>query len=227
MPESTKHLRKITSFARRTGRKSPRQSNALTSLWSDYGLELKDGLIDFQTFKRPAPVILEIGFGMGKSLLAMAKAMPDYNFIGIEVHAPGIGSLLADLAEEGIDNVRIYCADAIEVLQHCIPDDSLSRVQIFFPDPWPKRRHHKRRLIQSSFVELVCSKLKMDGQLHLATDWENYAQHIMQVLSSIKLLKNHFGEQQFASTTARPSTKYEQRGRNLGHAVWELVFDRV
>ncbi len=219
-------MRLIRSFVRREGRMSMRQSQALETMWDRYGLVLAAGWVDLaKTFGRQGNTILEIGFGMGQSLLAMAKAAPETNFIGIEVHRPGMGALLADMEEQGISNIRVFCADAKDVLRECIADNQLDAVHIFFPDPWPKKRHHKRRLIQSSFIELVQSKLKPHGYLHLATDWQDYAMQMMRVVSAVKGLVNSYGDGQFAPRPSnRPLTKYEQRGQQFGHTVSDLIF---
>ena len=172
--------------------------------------------------------MLEIGFGMGQSLVAMAAAAPEKNFIGVEVHLPGVGRLLHSMEDEGVDNIRVYCHDAVEILNDCIDDASLDTVQIFFPDPWHKKRHHKRRLIQPDFVDLLCRKLKPGGVLHLATDWENYAEQMMEVLSANTQLRNQAGEGEFAPRPDhRPLTKFERRGERLGHGVWDLLFKKA
>jgi len=176
--------RTIKSFVRREGRMTPAQKQALDNLWSQYGLELTSNKIDFSSlFNNQFPTILEIGFGMGGSLLTLAQEHPKNNYIGIEVHRPGVGALLANIAVHNLTNIRIYCADAIEVLNQCIPDNSLAEIIILFPDPWPKKRHHKRRLIQPKFIELIHTKLQPNGLLHIATDWENYAEHIEQIIN--------------------------------------------
>lgn len=211
-------LKPIRSFVRREGRMTHGQKSAFAKLWSKYGLELTAGKIDFKIiFAQQAPIILEIGFGMGQSLLNMAREHPAQNYIGIEVHHPGVGALFAELAKQNLTNVRVYCADAIEVLQQCIYDYSLDQVLIFFPDPWPKQRHHKRRLIQPEFVKLIASKLTSGGFLHIATDWEDYAQYILKVVSQIK-------EFESTQSASRPITKFEQRGKRLGHKIWDLCF---
>lgn len=220
-------LRKIRSFVRRDGRMTDAQRLAIEKNWPKVGLSLQAGFVDFeQVFKRQASRILEIGFGSGHSLLAMAKAHPEQDIIGIETHQPGIGALLQQVELEQLTNVRVYYADAVEVLQQCIPDASLDIVQIFFPDPWRKRRHHKRRLIQPEFVGLVATKLKPNGEFHLATDWEDYALHMMRVLSAAEQFKNAAGVGKFAERSSqRPVvTKFERRGEMAGHGVWELLF---
>lgn len=208
-----------------------RQRNALEQLWPNYGLEVipNGPPLDLQgLFGNQSPCVFEIGFGMGQSLLEMAQSNPGINFLGVDVHRSGVGALLADIHEAGIDNVRLFCDDAVDVLSHSIPDNSLYRVQIFFPDPWPKRRHHKRRLISETFVRLVASKLVANGRLHLATDWEDYAQSILATLEASPLFRNLAGvEGGFSPKPAyRPATKYEQRGQRLGHVVRDIVFEK-
>lgn len=220
-------LRRIRSFVRRDGRMTEAQRTALATLWPQVGLELEKGACDFsQAFQREAPRILEIGFGSGQSLLAMAKAHPEQDFIGVETYQPGIGSLILGMQLEQINNIRIYYADAVEVLERCIPNQSLDVVQIFFPDPWQKRKHHKRRLIQTDFVNRLLNKLKPHGTLHLATDWEDYAVHMMAVLSGIPALTNLAGVNQYSNRSSqRPIiTKFEQRGKKCGRQIWELQF---
>lgn len=215
----------IKSYVRREGRMTPSQRHALSTLWLKYGLEMQTDINFEQIFGRKAEKILEIGFGMGQSLVAMSKAMPDKDFIGIEVHRPGVGALLAALEQHQLNNVRIFCADAVEVLKCCIPENYLDQIQIFFPDPWPKQRHHKRRLIQPEFITLVCDKLKVNSVLHLATDWQDYAEQMLQVLSNVTSCYNAAGVENYVSRPDyRPLTKFEIRGQKLGHKVWDLVF---
>jgi tRNA (guanine-N7-)-methyltransferase len=220
--------RPIRSYVLRTGRMTPGQQRAFDAHWSRWGLEHADGAPDFDAvFGRRGPRVLEIGFGMGQSLLAMAAAAPEKNFIGIEVHRPGVGRLLHAMADQGVDNIRVYCHDAVEVLRDCVTDASLDTVQVFFPDPWHKKRHHKRRLIQPAFVADLVRKLKKGGVLHLATDWQNYAEQMMEVLSAEPGLCNTCPPGEFAPRPAhRPLTKFELRGERLGHGVWDLVFER-
>ena len=221
-------LRTVKSFVLRTGRMTEGQKLAMEEQWPRYGLELADGMIDALTiFGRQAPLVFEIGFGMGGSLVEMARAHPEFDYIGVEVHTPGIGNLLKLADLEGLPNLRVYRADAKDVLQHCIPDGALSAVQIFFPDPWHKKRHHKRRLIQLAFVQELRKKLVAGGVLHLATDWEAYAQQMMEVLSTAAGWRNRFGAGTWAAEHDRPSTKFEQRGERLGHGVWDLVFEKT
>lgn len=229
MQPSTKPLRPVRSFVRREGRMTPAQRRALEEFWPRYGVLSGEHILDFAAlFGRPAAPILEIGFGNGDALLAMAGAHPERDFLGIEVHRPGVGRLLNGLAERGLDNVRIICDDAKEVLARQVPDESLGAVHVFFPDPWPKSRHHKRRLVQADFVELVRRKLVPGGHLHLATDWEHYADHMMGVMTSAPGFENTAGSKQYAPRPEqRPLTKFERRGQRLGHGVWDLIFRRV
>ena len=221
--------RRIRSFVLRTGRMTLGQRKALEDQWSSKGLELSDGVLDIQAaFGRAAPVVLEIGFGMGHSLVEMASVHSEKNFIGIEVHTPGVGKLL-QLAEEGsVNNIRVYSEDAIEVLNQCIPDESLDELLLFFPDPWHKRKHHKRRIVSSMFADLVRTKLKKQGVLHMATDWEPYAKYMLKVMTAQEGYDNIAGEGLFSERPeSRPVTKFEKRGERLGHGVWDLHFRKV
>ena len=219
--------RGIRSFVKREGKMTTGQSNAIHLLWPQYGVDLSDQLIELEAlFGRPAFTVLEIGFGNGLSLADMAERQPQQNFFGIEVHKPGVGSLLVQVKKRALENVRVSLDDAVEVLNRQIPDASLDRVQIFFPDPWHKKRHHKRRLIQAGFVATLVAKLKPGGVIHVATDWQNYAEHILEVLGNNRDLKNTVSD--YAPQPAyRPTTKYETRGERLGHGVWDLVFVRA
>ncbi len=218
---------RIKSFIRRIGRMTTAQKLALDTLWDKYRLDHLQSCDYVAVFGRKAPVILEIGFGNGESLAKMAEENPDKNYIGIEVHRPGIGNLLAQLERQGITNVRVFYHDAIEVLEECIPEHSLSAVHLFFPDPWHKRKHHKRRIVRPSFVKLVADTLMSDGYFHAATDWQHYAQHMLKVLSADKHFRNQSSDQHFCSRPSyRPLTKFEQRGLRLGHSVWDLIFMR-
>lgn len=227
-PEAPHH-RAIRSFVVRAGRMTEGQQRALTDNWPTYGLEMKNGPIDPATlFGDSRPVTLEIGFGMGDSLLEMAKRNPEKGFIGIEVHPPGVGRLLGRAAEEGVTNLRVYCEDAVEVLAQCIPDSSLAGLQLFFPDPWPKKRHHKRRIVQPAFAEAVRQKLSIGGTFHMATDWQPYAEHMMEVMSAAPGYRNQAGEGEYSPQPEwRPVTKFQRRGEKLGHGVWDLIFERV
>jgi len=224
-----KYIRKIRSFVKREGRLTKGQAAALERTWPRMGLTHEQGLLDLDTvFGRQAPTVLEIGFGMGKSLVAMAKAAPEKNFIGIEVHRPGVGACLMDAEEANLTNLRVYEHDAVEVLRDCIADNSLATVQVFFPDPWHKKRHHKRRLIQPEFVEALRNRLAVGGVLHLATDWENYAEHMLEVMSTASNWRNLAADNMYIPRPQeRPLTKFEQRGERLGHGVWDLKFERV
>lgn len=220
-------VRRIRSFVLRQGRMTVAQQSGLELHWPQKGLLRESGVLNIeQIFGRKAPVVLEIGFGMGTSLLQMAQAAPEKNFIGIEVHRPGVGKLLHDMADAGADNIRVYCDDAVDVLQQCIQDESLDAVQIFFPDPWHKKRHNKRRLIQPEFVQLLHRKLKKDGVLHAATDWQDYAEHILAVMQSAPGFRN-CAEKYAPRPEYRPKTKFEQRGERLGHGVWDIIFVKI
>jgi tRNA (guanine-N7-)-methyltransferase len=221
-------LRTVKSFVIRRGRMTESQETALSSLWSVYGLELTDGLIDPETvFGRSAELVFEIGFGMGEALISMAQANPQQDFIGVEVHPPGVGNVLRTIAEQELTNVRIYKTDAKDVLQQCIADKTLTKMQIFFPDPWHKTKHHKRRLIQQEFVQQLHAKLKVGGVLHLATDWQPYANQMLRVMQSAEGFRNCAGDKHWMTEHARPATKFEQRGQRLGHGVWDLMFERT
>lgn len=219
--ENGRPLRRIRSFVRRQGRLTKGQQHALDNIWPVMGVEFNDAPLDFAAlFGREAPVTLEIGFGMGASLVAMAKAKPEQNFLGIEVHSPGVGACLASAEEEGVQNLRVMCHDAVEVLHTMIPDNSLNMVQLFFPDPWHKARHNKRRIVQPPFAELVKSKLKLGGVFHMATDWEAYAEHMLEVMSSLEGYRNRSESNDYVPRPeSRPVTKFEQRGNRLGHGV--------
>lgn len=228
MTESVEHQRKIKSFVIRAGRMTTGQQRGWDQGWKKWGLQLEQGLIDPDAlFGRTAPVVLEIGYGMGLSLVAMAQAAPETNFIGIEVHRPGVGSLLNEAEQADLKNIRTYCDDAVEVIRRCIPENSLSRIQIYFPDPWHKKRHNKRRLVQPGFIELLRPRLMAGGVIHLATDWEDYAEQMMEVMTAAEGFVNQAGEYAFASRPSyRPETKFEKRGLHLGHGVWDLLFEK-
>lgn len=218
--------RPLRSFVIRSGRQTVAQQQAIEKYWSRYVIEDHLSPVDAeQVFSRKAPLVLEIGFGMGDSLAQMALSNPDRDYIGIEVHRAGVGKLINSIENDNIKNLRIYCFDAVEILANCIPDASLDLVQIFFPDPWHKKKHQKRRLIQTAFVLGLMRKLKAGGRIHLATDWQHYAEQMMDVLSAIDGLVNTAGKSQYAQNTARPETKFERRGSRLGHGVWDLMFE--
>ncbi|AZI52218.1 tRNA (guanosine(46)-N7)-methyltransferase TrmB [Pantoea agglomerans] len=227
--ENGRPLRRIRSFVRRQGRLTKGQQQALDTLWPVMGVEYQSEPVDLPAlFGREAPVTLEIGFGMGASLVTMAQNTPHQNFLGIEVHAPGVGACLAAAKEADVQNLRVMCHDAVEVLEKMIPDNSLRMVQLFFPDPWHKARHNKRRIVQVPFAELVMRKLKLGGVFHMATDWEAYAEHMLEVMNSIDGYRNQSEQQNYVPRPeTRPLTKFEQRGQRLGHGVWDLMFERV
>ena len=219
--------KRIRSFVRREGRLTPGQQNALDALWPRFGLCAENKLDPLQAFGHNAALTLEIGFGNGDSLASMAANDPQSDFIGIEVHRPGVGHLLIELDERELGNVRIYCHDAVEVLDHCIPDACLDRVLLFFPDPWPKRKHHKRRIVQPEFAGRIARTLKTGGLFHMATDWEHYARHMLGVMQSVPGFSNCDPAGGFSERPAyRPVTRFERRGKRLGHGVWDIIFQR-
>lgn len=217
----------IRSFVLRQGRMSDAQHRFLDEMMPRVGIDFRPEPIDLaQVFGRKAPQIVEIGFGMGQATAQIAQARPDDDFVGIEVHAPGVGGLCKLIEEGGITNLRIVQHDAVEVLRDMIPEASLAGVHIYFPDPWPKKRHHKRRLVQGPFVKLIASRLAPGGYLHCATDWEEYAHQMLEVLSAEPMLANT-AEGFAPKPDYRPLTKFENRGIKLGHGVWDVVFRKV
>jgi tRNA (guanine-N7-)-methyltransferase len=219
---------RIRSFIRRQGRITQGQQLALDNHWHNYCLDPNADYDFHQVFGRAAPLIVEIGFGAGDSLAKMAAANPENDYIGIEVHKPGVGHLMLLLDQQNITNVRIYCHDAIDIMEHKIKDNSLAGVHLFFPDPWPKKKHHKRRIVRPSFVELLTRKLQPDGYFHAATDWENYAENMLEVLSEGVGLSNASASGDYCERPEyRPLTKFEQRGIRLGHGVWDLIFRKL
>ena len=233
MTEELKH-RPIRSFVLRQGRLTVGQARALESGLPKFGVEYAPQLIDLaQIFERSdSKKVLEIGFGMGETTAHIAQHAAEIDFLGVEVHTPGVGALLKLIEELALTNVRVIQHDVVEVLNNMIADASLDGVHIFFPDPWHKKRHHKRRLIQADFVKLLCSKLKLGGYLHVATDWQEYAEWVLAVLQAEPLLKNTAvgaldGEPYAEKPAYRPLTKFENRGIKLGHGVWDLVFNRI
>ncbi|MFC3031073.1 tRNA (guanosine(46)-N7)-methyltransferase TrmB [Pseudoalteromonas fenneropenaei] len=224
-----KFIRKVRSFVKREGRLTKGQAAAIDKCWATMGLTHDMGLLNLaEVFGNNNDVVLEIGFGMGKSLVEMAKNNPDQNFIGIEVHKPGVGACLMDADAQGVTNLRVFEHDAIEILADCIADGSISTLQLFFPDPWHKKRHHKRRIVQLEFAESLRKKLKIGGVFHMATDWENYAEHMLEVMSQAPGYENVSADKTYVPRPEhRPLTKFEQRGHRLGHGVWDLMFKRV
>lgn len=222
-------FRRIRSFVRREGRLTKGQQRALDNLFPVYGIEQSDQPLDLSAlFGREAPRVLEIGFGNGTSLAAMAANMPERDFLGIEVHRPGVGNLLQQIEQQSLTNVRVICADAIEVLRDMIPDESLDMVCLYFPDPWPKKRHHKRRILQPGFIQQLRSKLKLAAIFHSATDWQNYAEQMLEVMTEAEGFENMAGKGEYAPRPDyRPLTKFEQRGQRLGHGVWDLLFRKT
>ena len=222
------HPRAIRSFVTRAGRITPAQERALETLWPKYGLELH-GLLDLDAvFGRVAPRTAEVGFGNGENLLALAAAHPERDYLGIEVHRPGVGRVLLALEERSLGNVRVICHDAVEVLERYLPPACLDEILVLFPDPWPKKRHHKRRLIQSSFVALLAERLTPGGRVHLATDWSAYAEEMLTVLSAEARLRNLSPTGTFVTRPEeRAATRFERRGERLGHGVWDLTFARI
>ena len=220
----------IRSYVRRLGRLSDAQARALAEGTPRWGIPYAPGLIDAPAiFGRHAPVVLEIGCGMGETTAAIAAARPEVDFIGVEVHTPGVGNLFKLIEARGLANLRIVQHDAVEVVRDMIAEASLAGVHVYFPDPWPKARHHKRRLLQAPFVQALAQRLAPGGVFHCATDWEDYAHQMVEVLSSCPLLKN-IGQRPggFADRPAyRPQTKFETRGLRLGHGVWDVLFERV
>jgi tRNA (guanine-N7-)-methyltransferase len=216
----------IRSFVLRQGRVSNAQARSFEALMPKFGIPYRAGILDLAAvFGREAPRVLEIGFGMGETTAAIAAAHPQIDYLGLEVHTPGVGSLLKQIAENGLTNVRIIQHDAVEVVRDMIAPATLSGIHVFFPDPWPKKRQQKRRLIQPPFVAMLAQRLAPGGYLHCATDWEEYAQQMLAVLGGELLLEN--SAEGFAPRPDyRPLTKFEQRGLRLGHGVWDVVFRR-
>lgn len=226
-PENTvpeEHKRSIRSFVLRQGHMTAAQQRAIDTMWPQFGVDFQEVPLDLnRTFGRDNPKVLEIGFGMGVATVEIAKRLPDTDFLAIDVHGPGVGNILKLIEEEHISNIRVMRHDAVEVVEKMLEDDSLDGIHIFFPDPWHKKRHNKRRLVQVPFVEKLLPKLKSGGYVHMATDWEEYAVQMLEVLSSFDALQNTAAD--YAPTPDyRPETKFEARGKRLGHGVWDLVF---
>ncbi len=225
-----KALRKIRSFVLRTGRLTASQKAALEDLWPVFGINTHESVLDFtDIFANSAPVTLEIGYGMGGSLAEMALADPKRNFLGIEVHLPGIGNLLKLMQQSNIQNLHLLDDDAVQILEKRIVDESLERVHLYFPDPWPKKKHHKRRIVQADFLTLLAKKLQLGGTFHMATDWQAYAKHMAEVMEASDnfVTINHSSSPYIERPDFRPITKFEKRGLRLGHGVWDLIYKRV
>jgi tRNA (guanine-N7-)-methyltransferase len=223
-PRDAAHPRAIRSFVRRTGRTTVGQARALAEHGARFILPFRHEPLDLPAvFGRDAPTILEIGFGMGEATAQIAATLPDVNFLGCEVHDPGVGALVKRIQDQGLANIRIVQHDAVEVLQEMVAPASLAGVHVFFPDPWHKKRHHKRRLIQPALVRLLASRLRPGGAIHCATDWEEYALQMLEVLGAEPQLENT-AERFAPKPDYRPLTKFEHRGLKLGHGVWDVVF---
>ena len=220
--------RAIKSFVLRQGRLTKAQQHALDKHWQDYGIDYSEQVLSFDNlFNNNHEVIIEIGFGNGESLLQQVMNQPQYNFIGIEVHGPGVGHLIHHANSEELHNIKVIRFDAVEVLKHQIADNSIKQVQLFFPDPWHKKRHHKRRIINPEFIRLIHQKLKTGGLFHMATDWQHYANQMLEQMDSAEGFNNTSGTGNFSTGTAtRCETKFERRGLKLGHGVWDLIYEK-
>ncbi len=224
-----KHIRTIRSFVKREGRLTAGQQQAIDSQWAEFGVDYEKRPLNIRDlFQRDAQTILEIGFGNGDSLWQMAQANPQKNYLGIEVHRPGVGHLLRLVENSDCKNIRVSNYDAIDVLQDQIADNSIDRLQLFFPDPWHKKKHNKRRIVQDNFLIQVARVLKSDGIFHLATDWEHYAKHMLETLNNSDLFTNLSADNTYVpKPEERPTTKFEKRGQRLGHGVWDLLFQKT
>jgi tRNA (guanine-N7-)-methyltransferase len=220
--------REIKSFVLRQGRLTTAQQNALENHWQEYGIDFSGQQLDFDTlFGNDNEVFVEIGFGNGESLLQQAINQPQYNFIGIEVHGPGVGHLIHEAQSRDVHNIKVIRHDAVEVLEQQIPDCSIKQLQLFFPDPWHKKRHHKRRIIKPAFIQLVQRKLKTGGVFHMATDWQHYAEQMLDEMDRTESFRNISGKGNYSKTQgARCETKFERRGIRLGHGVWDLIYEK-
>ena len=222
-----KFMRPVRSFVLRQGRLTKGQDEALQHLWPIFGIERGDTKLPMESlFEQQAPVTLEIGFGDGVSLATMAEAAPEKNFIGIEVHRPGVGRLLHLIDEKKLTNLRVMDDDAVQIIKNRVPEKSLDGVQLFFPDPWHKKRHNKRRIVQDDFVALIASRLKDQGVFHLATDWEPYAEHMAEVMEASNEFRSTAPSPFSEKPEERPTTKFETRGLKLGHGVWDLLYEK-
>ena len=221
-------MRPVRSFVLRQGRLTKGQEQALSTLWPIYGLDKTDDILNLEKiFGRKAPLTMEIGFGDGVSLAEMAKAAPERDFLGVEVHRPGVGRLLHLIQENDLNNLRVMDQDAVEILKKNIAPGSLDRVQLFFPDPWHKKRHNKRRIVQPDFVALLAARIRSGGVFHLATDWEDYAEHMLAVMESSEEFSSLSSAEFSEKPAIRPETKFERRGLKLGHGVWDLLYQRI
>jgi len=220
--------RPIRSFVLRQGRLTPAQARALESLWSKYGIDWQAELFDWNAaFGRDADLVVELGFGNGDALAQMAAAEPEKNFIGIEVHPPGVGSVLQKIEQQQLENVRVISVDGIDVLESMVADGCLSELRLYFADPWPKKRHHKRRIVQTAFLDLLARKLRSGGRLHMATDWQPYAEHMLETCEAHSEFRNLAAENSYIECPDwRPETHFERRGLRLGHGVWDLLYQR-
>lgn len=228
-PETGRPLRKVRSFVLREGRLTRGQERAYETQWPRFGIDYREAPIDpVALFGREAPLVVEIGYGMGASLLAMAAAEPEKDFLGIEVHLPGVGALLLGIEERGLGNIRTLRHDAVEVLKAMIPAGGIDRLQLYFPDPWHKKKHHKRRIVQPDFVALLAGRMKPGGLVHFATDWVPYAEWMLEVLRAEPLLENLSPAGDYVECPPwRPRTRFEARGERLGHGVRDLLFRRT
>jgi tRNA (guanine-N7-)-methyltransferase len=221
-------LRRIRSFVLRAGRTTAGQERALDELWPRFGLDLQGSPLDLaRVFGRDAPRCAEIGFGVGEVIGSLAEANPHIDYLGIEVHRAGVGRLLLRTEQNSLKNIRVICQDAVDVLRDCIPDSSFDEILVFFPDPWHKKRHHKRRLIEASFVSLLAAKLRVGGTVRLATDWQDYAEQMLMVCNAEPALESLSPDGSYVTRPDfRPPTRFERRGERLGHGVWDLAFNK-
>lgn len=226
MKEDIPHRREIKSYVRRVSRMTPRQKRGMEALWPRFGVEYDASPLNLDLlFERSAPKNVEIGFGMAENLIAVASTHPQEDFIGIEVHTPGVGHALNEIEEKKLTNVRLIQHDAVEVLKHQIPNHSLNSISIFFPDPWHKKKHNKRRLINDEFCALLATKLQKNGKVYLATDWEDYAVQMLKVFNRTEHFENQSPNGTYCERMDfRPLTKFESRGHRLGHNTWDLIF---
>ncbi len=228
MTETQPQHRPIRSFVRREGRMTPAQLRALEVLLPRFGFPTNQGMVDLDAlFGRRTERFLEIGFGAGQALLETATAHPERDYLGIEVHRPGVGALLLRADKAQLNNLRVACGDAVQIIATALPDHSMNGIALLFPDPWHKKKHHKRRIVRPDFVALIARKLMPGGRFHLATDWQDYAEHMMAVMSASAEFVNCAGPGRYAERGERVLTKYEQRGQRLGHSIWDLLFERA